>query len=258
MQLLNLHPKIKELKLRAAPVTYSETVVGKDGQLKQTGIDGRTVKGYASVWGVIDSFRTVMLKGCCANSINQRGPQSSAKYKITKVWQHDITDPIGRITVLEEDDYGLYFEAELDEGVVNAERALIQLRSRTLNQFSIGFDYVWDKMTYNEEMDAVLIKELDLFEVSVVTIGSNSETYALRGRGNYEQELELLQDETEEFIKSIPRKQQIELRQLISRQISLAKVQPDELRQQATENTVPEPVEAGIDYQYLSQNLKLF
>jgi HK97 family phage prohead protease len=256
MQPLNLHPKIKELKLRAAPITYSEMAVGTDGQLKATTVEDRTLKGYLMVWGVRDSYGTIAVKGCCSKSIQERGPQSNSKYKITLCWQHDITDPIGQFTVLEEDDYGLYFEAVVDD-VPNGNRALYQVRNGTINQFSVGFDYIWDKMEYKEEIDAVIMREIDLFEGSVVTLAANRETYALRGV-TVETEKELLAYETEEFIRSIPRKQQIELRQLISRQISLAKVQPDELRQQATENTVPEPVEAGIDYQYLSQNLKLF
>lgn len=246
-----IHPKIKELKLRATPVTSSLAVNAK-GEL----MDDNTIKGYLVAWNVVDSYGTIFLKGCCAKSIQERGPESNSKYKITMLWQHDQRDPIGQFTVLKEDDYGLYFEARVDD-VPNGLRAVKQIRSGTINQFSIGFDFLWDKMEYNEELDAIVLKEIDLFEGSAVTIGANSQTYAIRSVENLEAEKELLQDETEDFIRSIPRKQQLELRQLITRHISLAKFKPDELRQTPLE-TRAEPVEAGLDYTYLTQNLKLF
>jgi len=73
-----------------------------------------------------------------------------------------------------------------------------------------------------------------------------------------EQELLDLNDETEDFIKSIPRKQQLELRQLITRHKSLAKIEPQQPVEQPALEEQSEPVEAGIDYEYLRNNLKLF
>jgi len=251
---MTLHPKIKELKLRSAPISYSNMEVGQDGEL----IEDNIVKGYLIVWGVKDSYGTVFLKGCCAKSLSERGPGSASKYKILMLWQHSQEDPIGQFTVLQEDDYGLYFEAALDdfESVPNARRAASQIKSGTLNQFSVGFDYAWDKMEYDETMDAILLKEIDLWEGSVVTIGANSETYAIRAGADIPQALEELHNYTEEFIKSLPRKYQFELRQLISRHKSLASVEPLESRSKALDDT--EPVTDGIDYQYISKNLKLF
>ncbi|MBA3971801.1 MAG: HK97 family phage prohead protease, partial [Bacteroidetes bacterium] len=158
-------------------------------------------------------------------------------YKITLLWQHDTKDPIGQITVLKEDDYGLYFEAKIDD-VPNGTRALRQIKSGTLNQFSIGFNYVWDQMEYNDDTDTIIVREIELFEGSVVTIASNAETYAMRSPEQLTQDADDLLNDTEDFIKTIPRKQQLELRQLIAKHISIAQVRPLALRQKA-----PDPVD---------------
>lgn len=256
---MKLHPKIKALKQRSAPVTYSTLSVRADGKLtdNKMSVEERTVKGYLIVWGVRDSYGTMFMKGCCSKSINDRGPQSSSKYKITFLWQHRQDDPIGQFAILKEDDYGLYFEAIVDdpEEVPTAKRALSQIKSGTINQFSAGFDYVWDKMEYDDSTDSILLKEIDLYEGSAVTIGANMETYAIRSAQDLSQAKEDLHDETEDFIRNIPRKQQFELRQLIARHISLAKVEPDELRQNTLDNS--EPKKVGVDYKYLLNNFSL-
>lgn len=256
---MKLHPKIKALKQRSAPITYSTLAVRADGTLSDNkmSFEDRTVKGYLIVWGVVDSYGTMFMKGCCAKSLNERGPQSNSKYKITFLWQHRMDEPLGQFTVLKEDDYGLYFEAVVDdpEDVPTVKRALSQIKSGTINQFSAGFDYVWDKMEYDEKSDSVLLKEIDLWEGSAVTIGANTETYAIRSAADLSTAREALHDETEDFIRSIPRSKQLELRQLFARHISLAHVEPDEPRSRSLEKR--EPVEAGIDYSYLLKNFKL-
>lgn len=238
-----LHQKIQELKRRAAPITFSELGVSRDGEMVDLQIRAdekdRTVEGYLCVWGVKDTYGTAFVKGCFAKSLRERGPESDAKYKITFIWFHRQDEPLGQFLELREDEYGLYFKARLDD-VPQAERALRQIRSGTLNQFSIGFDYVWDKMEYDDQSETIYLYEVELYEGSVVLIGSNHETYALRSPEELEQEADLLQEETDEFIRAIPRRQQLQLRQLIARHISLAKFEPHELRQTALKDRKPE------------------
>lgn len=246
-----------ELRRRAAPINYGGLCVRADGKL-EVREDSRTIKGYAAVWGVIDSYRTVFIRGAFAKSINERGPESSSKYKILLLWQHDRRDPIGRVTVLREDDYGLYFEAELDE-FPQGDRALAQIQSGTINQFSFGFNYVWDKIEYNEQLGAYEVREAELYEISPVTIGANMETFALRDPEGRAAIAEVLHAETEEFIRSIPREKQLELRQLFARHIALRDTpdEPHEVRRRALEErATPEPQETGIDYSFLRNNLK--
>lgn len=231
----DLHPKIQELRLKASPFNRSGMYIDASGSLydvpdlkiKST-LEGAA--GYLTVWGVRDTFGTIPIKGCFAKSIRERGPDSESKQKIAFLWQHRSTEPIGRFTKLIEDEYGLYFEAVYDD-IPEALRAAKQILSGTINQFSYGFDYVWDKMEYDSRQDAVLMYEVCLMEGSPVTFGSCDETYALRSIEDYQTKYEELAEHIEDFIKSVPRSKQLELRQLFARHKTLISIKPDELTQ---------------------------
>lgn len=187
--------------------------------------DSRTVSGYLSVFNVVDSDGDYITRGAFAKSITERGPDSSTNRKIAFLWQHDMKDPIGRMTVLKEDNIGLYFEAVLDDdpSVPNAGRALTQLKSGTINQFSIGYQYVWDKMEYDEDLDAFVCKEINLFEGSVVTMGANEFTFFDGMKSSMVKDLKAkLIKETDAFIKTLPAAQQYECRLIILKNIQLA------------------------------------
>lgn len=254
--MIQLHPRIKELRRKALPVTFGGMQVRSDGTLSdnELTLEDKTVKGYAAVWNIPDSYGTYFIRGAFSKSIQERGPDSNSKYKIIFLWQHDMKNPIGQVTVLREDDYGLYFEAVLDADmeVDDADRALQQIKSGTLNQFSFGFNYIWDKVSYNEMLDLIEVREVELMEISVVTLGSQTETYAVRSGADNTDAIIELNIKTEQFIKSLPRAQQFELRQLIADQIALRSAEP------LNKQTLPasQPL-AEIDYGYLCQNLKL-
>jgi len=144
------------------------------------------------------------------------------------VWHHDIKNPIGQFTEMVEDDYGLRFTAVLDD-IPEGERALRQIRSGTINQFSYGFKYVWDKMEYIEEKDAVMMKEVDLWEGSPVAYGSQKETFAIRSKEELNAQMEDARIELEELLDTLPRMKQMELRQLLTRMKSLDEIKPDSL-----------------------------
>lgn len=262
-----LHPKIKELKLRAKPVEMSGSYVDAEGNLISIDFkvkaedEDRTLKGYLAVWGVKDDAGTVAIRGCFSKSIQERGPESDSKYKIVLLWQHQMSEPIGRFTKLVEDDYGLYFEAEIDD-VPQGNRALTQYRSGTLNQFSYGFEYVWDKMEYREEDDAVLMYECKLWEGTACTLGRNQETYAIRSVEQYEDLLEAVQEELDEVIKEIPRSKQLEVRSALSRYISLASNKPIDLYEKLLEkNSKPKPEDTpkkGIELNNLFNEKNIF
>lgn len=223
-----LHPKIAALKRSAKPVEHSRAAVDTDGNLvdfKLEADEDRVIKGYLIVWGVVDTYRTVFVKGCCAKSIKERGPDSLSKQKILFHWFHKYDEPIGQFRVLLEDDYGLYFEAVVDD-IPLGDRCLTQVRSGTINQFSIGFYYIWDKIVWDDEMEVSRLLEIDLFEGSAVGRGSNAETYALRSAESWEVEKDLADEDLNDFIKSIPKSKQLELREILARQISLIKLEP--------------------------------
>ena len=182
----------------------------------------RKVSGYLAAFGNVDSDGDVILKGAFAKSLQERGVNSSSKRKIAYLWQHNMSEPIGRFTELREDEYGLYFEAELDD-IPLGDRVMKQYQSGTLNQHSIGFNYVWDKTEVDPNDDNVwVLKEVNLFEGSVVTLASNENTPYLGMKGaNIEAEGQVLSKQTEAFLRSLTPEQEHEARTIISKHIAL-------------------------------------
>lgn len=142
-----------------------------DQQRSQFETTDRMIKGYAIVWGSKNDYNEIVVKGACANSINARGTEG--KNKIVVLNQHRQSEPIANITVLKEDDLGLYFEAEVIEGVKVADEALAQIRQGLIKQLSYGFNYVWDKTEYDSTLDAYILREIKLYEISIVTFSSD-------------------------------------------------------------------------------------
>lgn len=223
-----MHSKISTLiRQTAGQFRQSKYSTDVDFKVRVDKNNPRLVKGYLAVFNVPDSYRTVAVPGCFAKSIRERGPQSSAKNKIIFLAFHDATEPIGQFTVLREDSYGLYFEALIDDTAGTPQRCLDQIRSGTINQYSYGFDYVPDKLVYNEETDLILMHEVVLIEGSCLAIdAANPETYTVRTKKQKTLLLEQTNQEVEEILTSLPIKKQIQLRQIVTRYNSLVNSKP--------------------------------
>lgn len=249
-----LHDKIEELKIRvgSSPIHRfnPSTSFGEERAPKVE--NDRLIKQYFAIWGVRDSYGTAVIKGAFKKSIEERGPNSKANSKIIVLWQHRTEDPLCIPNVIKEDDIGLYGEYEPDP-VPSGDRCVIQVRSGTINQGSFGFHYVWDKMEYDDKTDTVYMKECDTFELSPVTFGSCVETYVKRNAEGIFID-EFLDEETEDLFKQVPRRYHLELRNIIDRHISLAKVQPHQQVRNALNDSKPKQV--GLDYDYLLKKLK--
>jgi len=206
------------------PVNFKSLAIDESGVLVNE--DSRTISGYAAIFGNKDSASDILIKGCFSKSIADRGPESRTNRKIAFLWMHEMSEPLGKITVLREDEKGLYFEALLDK-IPEADRALEQMESGTLNQFSIGYQYIWDKCEWDSEMDAFIVKEVNLYECSVVTMACNEDTYysGLKSEQIESEENKLVRD-TEKLLKQLPDEQAYEVRQLIAKHISLSQEKP--------------------------------
>lgn len=200
----------------------------KEFAVKELSYNGesRTISGYAAVFNNRDKAGDILLKGCFAKSIQDRGPESQANDKIIMLWQHDQHEPIGKISVLIEDEKGLYFEAVIDD-VERGNQAIKQLESGTLNQFSIGYSYVWEKCEYDQERDAFIVKEVVLYEISVVSIGCNGETEYLGLKSESTDPYEDLKNEIESAIKGLPIRKKEEIQTLVRKALSLGQFKPE-------------------------------
>lgn len=200
----------------------------KEFAVKELSYNGesRTISGYAAIFNNRDKAGDILLKGCFAKSIQDRGPESQANDKIIMLWQHDQHEPIGKISVLIEDEKGLYFEAVIDD-VERGNQAIKQLESGTLNQFSIGYSYVWEKCEYDQERDAFIVKEVVLYEISVVSIGCNGETEYLGLKSESTDPYEELKNEIESVIKGLPIRKKEEIQTLVRKALSLGQFKPE-------------------------------
>jgi HK97 family phage prohead protease len=173
----------------------------------------RQIKGYAIVWGSKNDYNEIVVKGACSKSIEARGVNGSGKNKIVVLRQHRQSEPIAYLTKMEEDDYGLYFEAEIIKGTQASDEALAEIRQGVLNQLSYGFNYVWDKTEYDSTLDAYILREIKLFEISVVTFSSD-ENAQLRSFSEF-QENTLLSSFSDEQIDELEKL--VNLRKIKSR-----------------------------------------
>jgi HK97 family phage prohead protease len=125
--------------------------------------------GYASVYDVIDSYRESVAPGAFAASLDNW----KAKGRMPPVlWQHKRDEPVGPFTVMREDKRGLYVEGHLlvDE-VQRAREARALIKSGTISGLSIGFNTIVDE--FNRESGITTLKQIDLWEVSIVTFPAN-------------------------------------------------------------------------------------
>lgn len=196
--------------------------------------DGRTVKGYFAAFGNVDNANDLIVKGAFAKSIQERGPGTSNGNKIAFCYQHNLTQPLGVITVLKEDDYGLYFEAVVsDTDFCND--VLTQIKDGTLEQFSIGFLYVWDKMEWDDDLEAFICKELVLMEGSVVTLACNPLANLVGVKSAQEIEDRKVENrkEIDEILRGISHVKAFRIKQLLDEHLALAAAQPlDALKQE--------------------------
>lgn len=227
-----LHKKIEAKKSQVSniAVCYKDYLFS----FKKPSQDGRTVKGYFAVFGNKDSDGDIIIKGAFSKSLTDRGPASSAGNKIAHLWQHDMSKPLGKITKLEEDDFGLYFECEYDD-IQLANDALTQIKSGTLDKFSIGYRYIWDKMEYDTDQDAFICKELELYEGSLVTLAANDATYVvgIKSEAGIAEAMEGLNERIDTALKGIASEKQFTIRQLVKEAIALAQIKPLEDKKQA-------------------------
>ena len=257
-----LHPKIKELQLRSKPVNYYDIPGDLLSELQTRAASIKTEKNqraaYFCIWGQKDDKGTGWMKGAFTKSIQERGPKSKAKQKIAVVYYHDLRDPIGKPIEIVEDDFGAYvvFEwADLD-AVPSAKRAKSLIEQEIMNGWSFGFDYVWDKMKYDEVQETVWIHEADLYEISPLLFGSNRYTLSLRSKAEFETAKLALDQETEDALTGLPRIKQLEIRQLLTKHISLAKLEPDTpegIREKTLKKT--KPMKKASLYSKLSEHL---
>lgn len=141
--------------------------------------DGRTFEGYASVFGVLDSYQDIVMPGAFTDTIRTRLHQGLVKV----LWQHNPDSPIGKPLRLFEDSQGLFQEGKVSATTLGKDVAIL-MRDGVIDRLSIGYRTVdADNGTAEElgleglppSLHVTLLKRLTLYEYSPVTFAANED-----------------------------------------------------------------------------------
>jgi len=192
-------------------------------------VNNREVQGYLASFNTRDLVGDVFVEGAFKKSIAERGPKSNAQRKIAYLYEHDLKSPVGVFTDLWEDSKGLAFKGILDETDIG-ERLAIQYKSGSVNNHSVGYKNIWDKVEVSTSVngeETFYIKEVILFEGSATPLGVNENTpYTGKKSSEIFTDTELLNNETEIFLKSLTPENEYIARQLIMKHIALTEIKP--------------------------------
>ena len=137
--------------------------------LKMDGDTGR-FKGYASVFGGVDSYGDTIVKGAFESTLRKNG-------KPKMFYNHQWDMPIGKWMVAKEDDHGLYVEGELTPALSRSEDVRAAMKHGTIDGLSIG-GYI-ERGDYDEtETGRVVLKWGNLMEISPVVFPADAAALA--------------------------------------------------------------------------------
>lgn len=173
---------------------------------KDIDLEERTIKAVGNTYFLIDSDQDMLITGCCLKSINDRGVESKATAKIKHQSDHILNtkNVVGRMTVLDEREIDgntvLYFESYIPE-TRKGDDDLVNYQQGLYDNHSIGFRYKQIELAIKEGGSEIesknwaefypkalnpnkadefgyfyVVKEIELFEISVVSYGANSLT----------------------------------------------------------------------------------
>lgn len=139
------------------------------GSLKDIDGSKRIATGYLSSFTKTpDSYGDVIEKGAFKRSLDNN------KANIFFLNQHNWKQPLSKFNVLREDEKGLYFESNPIPNTSYGDDVIKLYEAGILNEHSIGYSTV--KSEWNNDTEIRTLKEVKLYEGSVVTLGANPDT----------------------------------------------------------------------------------
>lgn len=151
---------------------------GKGMNFKEISVkanENGTIEGYASTWDrEPDSYGDIVKQGAFTKSLEK---WKESGRNIPLLWAHGMSDIkafIGTIIQIEEDEKGLHFVAKFDD-TPEAQRVRELYKDGRLAKFSFAFEVKEaGPVTLDSGIKANELRELDIFEISCVTVPANS------------------------------------------------------------------------------------
>jgi len=123
--------------------------------------------GYASIFDVVDSQNDIVMND---------GFILDNKKVIPLLWQHDMTNPIGRITQITQDDTGLYIVGELCLEIKQGREVFALLKDKIISGLSVGYSPIDYEFMIDRNGNRIRkIIKATLWEVSLVTFPANAD-----------------------------------------------------------------------------------
>ena len=160
--------------LVAKPIDEKRTIAYSNLEVRAEG-DGNTLIGYAAIFDSPSEpmpFTEFVKRGAFSKTLNDGAD-------VRLLIDHEGV-PLARsksgTLALEEDDLGLRVEAELDPTNPDAALIISAMKRGDLNQMSFAFRTIKDN--WSDDRSVRELKEVQLFDVSVVTFPAYEETVA--------------------------------------------------------------------------------
>lgn len=133
--------------------------------------DKGTIEGYLNNFDVVDYASDMTLKGAFKNTLDKI---KDSGIKLPMLWNHKADEPIGAWDELYEDNKGLYGKGRINLEVERGKEIYSLMKMGAISGFSIGY---WElDAEYDRNKNINYLKELELFETSVVTFPCNPES----------------------------------------------------------------------------------
>jgi uncharacterized protein len=159
----------KKKETRIVDITNLQT---RDG----TGSEPVVISGYAAVFNsktsIGDFFEEVIAPGAFARTISENG---DIRALFNHNWDHVLGRTRNGTLKVEEDNRGLKFEVELPNTSLARDLAE-SMRRGDINQCSFGFWATGEAWDYSVEPAVRTLNEIELYEISVVSIPAYEDT----------------------------------------------------------------------------------
>lgn len=135
--------------------------------------------GYAAVFGNIDSYGDVILRGAFAETLTTDYADGVG---VPCYWAHQMNNPhmnIGSTVEAREDGHGLFVKVQLDLDTETGAQVHRLIEQGRVRQMSFAFDVEDGGWGERDGEPVYELRKLKLHEVSVVPVGANQETELL-------------------------------------------------------------------------------
>jgi hypothetical protein len=138
-------------------------------EIKEINDQDGTFEGYGSVFGNIDADGDILEPGAFSKSLLTH---QTNRTQPALLWMHDPSKPVGRYMEIREDARGLYVKGQLILESSQGRDAYALLKGGAIKGLSIG--YVPKNWEFDQATKTRTLKEVDLWEVSLVTFPANT------------------------------------------------------------------------------------